>query len=232
MALLPNQVRIVGCPCCCKCEHCAGVGYWDQYTVVVTGYSGFAINADGTYIVNYVPGGFFSGIHCTWVGTRVSPSPTYGVTMAYDPTALLGCPAPAGISSLGGGLFACGTFDCLGVMTFSIPGFPGSTMVFTPSGTWHSCGENSDGTSVYAAEGMRPMMADRPTVRTSLPILHPDRCESFMGRTELKAGCNGWTCKGACQLSLPAVPGAYCQTCTKYVPDPDFAGQGVKGWLT
>ena len=65
-----------------------------------------------------------------------------------------------------------------------------------------------------------------------IPIIHPDRCQQFTGRTEFRPGCGGWKCKGGCTLGLPAVPGVACQTCDRYEPDPDYAGRGVAGWVS
>ena len=53
-----------------------------------------------------------------------------------------------------------------------------------------------------------------------LPLTRPDRCEYLLRRTEFKAGCQGMRCKHDCELGLPAVPAAYCQTCESYEADP------------
>lgn len=67
--------------------------------------------------------------------------------------------------------------------------------------------------------------------RVAIPVIRPDRCQRFTGRTEFRPGCNGWKCKGGCTLGFPAKPGEYCQTCEAYEPDPDYAGQGTQGWM-
>lgn len=61
--------------------------------------------------------------------------------------------------------------------------------------------------------------------------MNADRCGHFLGRTEFRPACKGWKCRGACAKELPAVPGAFCQACPSYEPDPDFAGRGTAGWL-
>ena len=124
---------------------------------------------------------------------------------------------------------------------------PPMTVEPVPTGTatWTSCGTDEDGAPVIDPGEEGPMslpagLFETATVggkrlvvkkRTPLPTARPDRCEHFGGRTEFKPGCNGWRCKGKCDLGLPAVPGKYCQTCEKYEPDPDYMGQGVPGWL-
>lgn len=54
----------------------------------------------------------------------------------------------------------------------------------------------------------------------------PNKCEFLEKRTEFKVGCRGWRCAHACEKSLPAVPGVYCQTCTEYVDsgEPFYSG--------
>lgn len=69
------------------------------------------------------------------------------------------------------------------------------------------------------------------SIRKPLPPARPDRCRHLGKRTERKSGCNGWKCAHDCDLGLAAVPGVACQTCEKYEADPDYAGQGPKGWL-
>lgn len=110
--------------------------------------------------------------------------------------------------------------------------------------TWRTCGTDEDGDPITdpggPGAGPAANLFDTVSVggnklvvkkRTPLPKCRPNRCEHFGGRTEFKPGCNGFYCKGKCDLGLPAVPGEYCQTCEKYEPDPDYMGQGIPGWL-
>jgi hypothetical protein len=68
--------------------------------------------------------------------------------------------------------------------------------------------------------------------RVPVPIVRPERCNHFLGRTEFRPGCGGWKCRGGCTLGLTAVPGVACQSCERYEVDPDFAGRGTSGWLS
>lgn len=112
-----------------------------------------------------------------------------------------------------------------------------TNITITPSAgaTWQQCGENSDGTTYTGVVASAPpvMMAFAPSgngSKVSLPM-RATRCESLGPRTEMKAGCSGWLCGHACEKSLPAMPGGYCQTCDFYEPDPDYEPQGVAGWM-
>lgn len=122
--------------------------------------------------------------------------------------------------------------------------FTGLSVSVSPSATgdYYQCGENEDGSPYDAPEGpMAPVMAAiqkavgprvKVNARKPLPLAHPDRCQHLGKRTEKRAGCNGWKCAHDCDKGLPAVPGAYCQSCDSYEADADFVGQGSKGWLS
>lgn len=79
---------------------------------------------------------------------------------------------------------------------------------------------------LWRSQAPKPKMQGCPTRTTSpppvvptviaLPVVRPNRCEYLQRRTEFRAGCNGWRCTHQCVYNLPAVPGAYCQTCPKY----------------
>jgi hypothetical protein len=69
------------------------------------------------------------------------------------------------------------------------------------------------------------ILIQSPTI-IKLTVLRPNRCEHLEKRKEFKTGCRGWRCAHACEKSLPAVPGVYCQTCTEYVDsgEPFYSG--------
>lgn len=67
-----------------------------------------------------------------------------------------------------------------------------------------------------AGEQVIPPQAEPPQSR------YKRRCLHLLARTEHRQGCSGWMCKHQCALQLPAVPGAYCQTCDKYEDDGPF----------
>lgn len=80
-------------------------------------------------------------------------------------------------------------------------------------------------TIAYAARAGLPLPdVDRPIPplkATSLELVRKERCESLLGRVESLPMCpSGMVARHGCKLSLPAVPGRYCQTCTKYVAEP------------
>ena len=145
----------------------------------------------------------------------------------------------------------CASFNCktggtftYDHYTFTGPGtvinppldYTGTTITLTPDGaaTWQQCGQNSDGTTYTGSTGItNPQFLSAAKLGTKqLPTIpHPDRCDSYIGRDEFRSGCNGWLCAGKCQLGIEkCMPGSFCQTCEKYVADPDFIGQGPEGW--
>ena len=67
-----------------------------------------------------------------------------------------------------------------------------------------------------AVQATTPVVQHTSGVMIALPIARPNVCEFLQRRTEFKAGCGGWRCLHRCEKGLPAVPGAYCQTCSQY----------------
>ena len=109
------------------------------------------------------------------------------------------------------------------------------TIVPSAGATWNQCGQNSDGTTYTGSVSFaNPLTKSAsPAVATSLPVIpRPDRCDSYLGRDELRPGCNGWLCAGKCAKGIKAaMPGLFCQTCESYDVDLDFIGQGPEGWF-
>jgi hypothetical protein len=69
--------------------------------------------------------------------------------------------------------------------------------------------------TMHVGPGPCPMHAPAPTASPR----QGRRCLFLADRTEQKAGCGGYNCRHNCELGLPAVPGAYCQTCKFFDDD-------------
>jgi hypothetical protein len=215
----PNQHIQRDCPCCCECRWCAGVGYWSEYTVVV---SGATIETQFNRAYNLVVRSSTSG-RCGWAvdgdDGGFSSSLVQQVFLGDDVWRFAVFDSGSGIGATWGDTAFT---DCLNGFVLPLAGSSsplGGTPIatVTPAGTWTSCGQDSSGTPI--GDGIAPLgfVAAAAAARTPLRTV---RC-LYLGRRIETVGCCDGGRRHECDHCRPAVPGEYCQTCPEYVPDGD-----------